>query len=295
MVDSWRIYVGICSIPAFSAAALLLLFPESPQFYFSKRRTSEAFNSLRRVSTWNERDVPIEFYAEENVPFDVQVSSNEHDRFTWSWGFFKNATNKLMAVFRPPYARQGFLSASIWFTISLAYYGFTIWQPQYLKDKGLNPNDTAGLSLYMSTFIIAVAQFPGSILSAFAIERLDRGPTLTLSLLLSGVSMFFILMVNSGRDIVILTCVFSGISVASWNTLNVISAELFDVEIRATAYGVSAAVGRIGSVIGNMIFGLFESTNPGIPIFLVCLFLIIGGFLSMMLPKSKSRAIVHVH
>eukprot|EP00475_Leptophrys_vorax_P021689 TRINITY_DN2946_c0_g1_i2.p1 TRINITY_DN2946_c0_g1~~TRINITY_DN2946_c0_g1_i2.p1 ORF type:complete len:407 (-),score=101.81 TRINITY_DN2946_c0_g1_i2:79-1299(-) len=295
MIDSWRLYVSLCSIPAFSAAIMLLFFPESPQFYFSKQRTSEAFNSLRRVSTWNGKEVPLEFYAEDHVPGDVTVSSSEHDKFTWSFGFFGAVLSKFASVFKPPYAKVGSLSAAIWFTISLAYYGFTIWQPQYLKDRGLDPNDTAGLSLYMSTFIIALAQFPGSILSAYAVEWIDRGPTLTVSLFLSAISIFFILMVESSRDVVILTCVFSGISVASWNTLNVISTEMFDVEIRATAYGVSAAVGRIGSVVGNLAFGVFESTHPAIPIFLVCLFLFFGGLFSLALPKTRSRAIVSMH
>eukprot|EP00475_Leptophrys_vorax_P021692 TRINITY_DN2946_c0_g2_i1.p1 TRINITY_DN2946_c0_g2~~TRINITY_DN2946_c0_g2_i1.p1 ORF type:complete len:322 (-),score=76.49 TRINITY_DN2946_c0_g2_i1:30-995(-) len=295
MIDSWRLYVALCSIPAFSAAIMLLSFPESPQFYFSKQRNAEAFNSLRRVATWNGKEIPLEFYAEDHVPGDIPVSSSAHDRFTWSWGFFKEMMSKFAAVFRPPYTKVGSLSAAIWFTISLAYYGFTIWQPQYLKDRGLDPNDTAGLSLYMSTFIIALAQFPGSILSAYAVDWIDRGPTLTVSLLLSAVSIFFILIVQSGLDVVILTCVFSAVSKVSWNTLNVISTEMFDVEIRATAYGVSAAVGRIGSVFGTLAFGLFESTHPAIPISLVCLFLFFGGLLSLAIPKSRSRAITPIH
>ena len=54
-----------------------------------------------------------------------------------------------------------------------------------------------------------------------------------MSMILSGISVFFIWWVNATEDIVvILGCLFNGLSIAGWNALNVLSAESYPTELR---------------------------------------------------------------
>jgi len=52
-------------------------------------------------------------------------------------------------------------------------------------------------------------------------------------MLISGISVFFIWWVKATEDVVvILSCVFNGVSIAGWNALNVLSASSFPTELR---------------------------------------------------------------
>ena len=52
------------------------------------------------------------------------------------------------------------------------------------------------------------------------------------SMVLSGVSVFLILVVQTRVQNLIVTCLFSGISVIGWNTLDVLGTELFPTHLR---------------------------------------------------------------
>ena len=51
----------------------------------------------------------------------------------------------------------------------------------------------------------------------------------------SGVAVFFIWLVNRKSDILILSCVFSGLSIGGWNALDVLGPELYPTHLRYQA------------------------------------------------------------
>jgi len=52
------------------------------------------------------------------------------------------------------------------------------------------------------------------------------------SLLASSVIVFFIYMVQTKTGSLVLSCVFSGVSVISWNSLDVVGTELYPTQLR---------------------------------------------------------------
>ena len=48
-------------------------------------------------------------------------------------------------------------------------------------------------------------------------------------------------------------------------------------------------VGRIGAILGNVVFGQFVDINCIIPMFMVASFMCVGGFTSLKLPNSQSH------
>lgn len=52
------------------------------------------------------------------------------------------------------------------------------------------------------------------------------------SLLASSVSVFIIYMVKTKTQSLIVSCVFSGVSVISWNALDVVGTELYPTQLR---------------------------------------------------------------
>ncbi|MGH0133031.1 UNVERIFIED_CONTAM: hypothetical protein FKN15_035397 [Acipenser sinensis] len=77
----------------------------------------------------------------------------------------------------------------------------------------------------------------------------------TFSLLLSGVSVFFIWAVQTKTQTLIMSCVFSAVSIIAWNALDVIGTELYPTQLRSSALGFFMGVGRVASILGNVAFG----------------------------------------
>ena len=53
-LTSWRVFVLVCVLPAFSAALLLLFFPESPKFLIKSGRGPEAKAVFLRILRLND-------------------------------------------------------------------------------------------------------------------------------------------------------------------------------------------------------------------------------------------------
>jgi hypothetical protein len=79
---------------------------------------------------------------------------------------------------------------------------------------------------------------------------------------------------------------FSGINTASWNAINISTTELYPTIIRSTSFGTCAAFGRIGAMMGNLIFGKFMSISSIIPIFITATSLLIGAITAGTLPDT---------
>ena len=64
---------------------------------------------------------------------------------------------------------------------------------------------------------------------------------------------------------------------------------VFFSNYRSTAFGFETGVGRIGSIIGTVMFGELVSTNPYLPILIVAALLIIGGLAVFLLPATPGK------
>lgn len=52
-INSWRIFLAICSLPEFFACAALFAFPESPRFLILNGQHDEALNVFKRIYSVN--------------------------------------------------------------------------------------------------------------------------------------------------------------------------------------------------------------------------------------------------
>lgn len=52
-IDSWRVFLVICSLPEFLACIALFAFPESPRFLILKSRHDEALDVFKKIYSLN--------------------------------------------------------------------------------------------------------------------------------------------------------------------------------------------------------------------------------------------------
>ena len=58
------------------------------------------------------------------------------------------------------------------------------------------------------------------------------------------------------------------------------------LRFRSTASGVFTGAGRIGAILGNVVFGQFMSTHCAVPMMMVVVLMAGGGLSALWLPNS---------
>lgn len=284
---SWRYYAGICSVPAFVAFTLTYMYvPESPRFLLSKGRTEEACQILNDISTVRiePNDLKHEQIAFAAVPTtdessDINIrvltgsSKREHP--------LRVATGSWRIIFSPAYLRTSLVLTIIWFTLSFGSYGISNWISTLFADVGIgNP--------YAASFIFAVANFPGNVVSIWLVDSVGRRWLLSVGMCLAGVSCLGFAMDQENQAVVVLSAsLFNAFSVMGWNSLDCLAAEAFPTRVRSTAMGMLAASGRLGAICGQFVNGALESNIP-LLLFVTCGCSLLGGISAWALPNDTA-------
>lgn len=139
------------------------------------------------------------------------------------------------------------------------------WTPSLLRE--------AGLSLQASIWT-TVGFSVGGVFGAILVGRLmDLGnPFIVLSTTLAGTAGCIALVAHSISDPLILPVAvgITGFGVAgSQNSLNTVSGMLYPTAIRSTGVGWSMGIGRIGSIIGPTLGGVFVAAHWDVPMIIM--------------------------
>lgn len=219
----WRWGFAIGALPALYAIVVRMGLPESVRFLESKGRHDEAERVVRA------------FEAEAD-PADYDTSTPPHED-PISGGIWGRALRRRTAAFW-----------TIWFCVSLSYYGAFIWIPSLLVEQGFSL-----VRSFTFTLIITVAQLPGYAAAAWLIEVWGRRTTLSVFLAGSAVAAFGYGMASAEWQIILAGCLLSFFNLGAWGALYAIGPELYPTTIRATGTGAGAAFGRVGSILAPLI------------------------------------------
>jgi hypothetical protein len=111
----------------------------------------------------------------------------------------------------------------------------------------------------------------------------------------SALSLFLILIPATSITIsleafnVLILSLFNGISNGCWNTMSLITTEIYPTYLRTTAGAVGLASVRIGAILGLILFGHFVDVSLIVPILMVASVMAFGAVLSIFLPKTTKR------
>ncbi|XP_051898445.1 synaptic vesicle glycoprotein 2C isoform X2 [Pristis pectinata] len=309
---TWRIFVVLCSLPSLTSALVYAVWmPESPKYLMETRQEGEALRVFQWMFWWNHRRTARSFSVHRLLIPAVRKSSTKFysSRAGWLTHQILKGMDPLHKLFSHTLRSTSTVLAVIFFSISFGFYGLWMWFPELLKrievsggsacssnwsspsSKGVEnvtcyPVRTA---VYMEGFILAAANLPGNIFSILMMDLLGGKLLLCASLFLSGLSVFFIWEVKTKSQSLIMSCLFSAISVIAWNSLDVIGLELYPTHLRSSALGVFTGTSRIASILGNVAFGQLVDVNCTVPILLVAIMFFIGSVAGLKLPNIKNK------
>uniref|UniRef100_A0A3P8VT93 Synaptic vesicle glycoprotein 2A n=1 Tax=Cynoglossus semilaevis TaxID=244447 RepID=A0A3P8VT93_CYNSE len=145
--------------------------------------------------------------------------------------------------------------------------------------------------VYFVSFLGTLAVLPGNIVSALLMDKIGRLRMLAGSSVISCFSCFLLSFGNSESAMIALLCLFGGISIASWNALDVLTVELYPSDKRTTAFGFLNALCKLAAVLGISIFTSFVGITKAVPILFASGALAAGSFLALKLPETRGQVL----
>ncbi|XP_067091198.1 synaptic vesicle glycoprotein 2C isoform X1 [Osmerus mordax] len=303
--QSWRLFVVLCSVPSLSSALIFrLAMPESPKFLMEAGQEAEALRVFRFMFVLNNRHCPRPFPIPGlQVPPPQRKSSLDTQGPGSLSNLLKKALSPVQQLFKAPLRERSTVLLIIFYCISFGYYGLWMWFPELFRriENGGSPCANVSRSLtqnnhscypvqtavYKEGFITAASNLPGNIFTILMMDTIGGKTLLSCSLLLSSLSVFAIYEVKTKTQSLLMSFLFSGVSVVAWNALDVVGTELYPTHIRSSALGFFTGVGRIAAIMGNVVFGQLVDTNCAVPVLLVSALLLVGGIAALRLPRTR--------
>ncbi|XP_041042375.1 synaptic vesicle glycoprotein 2Ca isoform X3 [Carcharodon carcharias] len=152
--------------------------------------------------------------------------------------------------------------------------------------------DYSAYWIYFVNFLGTLAVLPGNIVSALLMDRIGRLTMLGGSMVLSGISCFFLWFGTSEAMMIGMLCLYNGLTISAWNSLDVITVELLPTDRRATGFGFLNALCKAATVLGNLIFGSLVGITKAIPILLASTVLVCGGLMGLRLPDTRNQVLM---
>ncbi|PTB64797.1 inorganic phosphate transporter [Trichoderma citrinoviride] len=297
---SWRIVVGFGAIPACLALYYRITIPETPRYTFDIQNDIEKADADIRayVSSKSKSDYSIKRSRSTTLtteqPLDVPAASwPDVMSYFGTWRNFKVLLGTTMS----------------WFFLDLAYYGLGLNNSLVLSAIGYADGHTLYHKLYnqaVGMIILACAgSIPGYWAAVFTIDSVGRKPLQFIGFLLLTVIfcvLGFCFHALSETAMLVLYIVAQFLFNAGPNTTTfIIPGECFPTRYRSTGHGLSAAAGKVGAIIAQVISipilnkdapanckgGTSCSSHLNRLLQLFALFMLLGTLVSLLVPETK--------
>ncbi|KAF7564112.1 hypothetical protein G7046_g49 [Stylonectria norvegica] len=277
---AWRIIVGVGAIPACLALYYRITIPETPRYTFDIEHDIEKADADIKAYVSSRSKGQIDVVEQARTKRIAGPSLNV-PRASWAdlVSFFGKWSNLKMLIG----------TTMSWFFLDLAFYGLGLNSTIVLQAVGYG----SGNSLYdklhnqaVGMIILACAgAIPGYWTAVFTIDTFGRKPLQVLGFFLLTI-LFCILgfAYNSLNETSLLVLYIIGqflFNAGPNTTTFIVPGECFPTRYRSTGHGISAAMGKIGAIIAQVI---------SIPL-LFALFMLLGTLVSLLIPETKGMTL----
>jgi MFS transporter, PHS family, inorganic phosphate transporter len=256
----WRIIIGFGAVPACIALYYRLTIPETPRYTFDVARDVEkaaddaaAYMDGKAEGTTDEI---TRIAAKIQAAAALETPKPSWSDFCRHYGQWKNG--KILLG-----------TAGSWFFLDIAYYGLSLNNSFILSAIGY----TGGANMYEVFFKTAVGNLilvcagaiPGYWASVATIDIFGRKPVqllgfsmLTILFIIIGFA-FLSLPTNGLLALYVLAQFFFNFGPNT--TTFIVPGECFPTRYRSTSHGISAASGKVGAIIAQVVFGPLKTIN----------------------------------
>ena len=248
---SWRIFALLAAAPTFVGGVLVwLIVPESPRYLALHGKYDRATQISNEVANaMGYRGAPLTA-KEVRDAFEPLVQSKAHSPPLSA----REALRKIGNLYRKDLARKVTVPLQVvWFSMSFGS-GLCTWITKIFELVGLE-------NVYLQSLYFALANLPGNVAAAFAVDRVGRKTLLFGSMACAALSLGLAAEGASDTEnvrqmqVVLAACSFHAFLVSGWCALSVMTSELFPTAIRGTGMGACSGVGRMAGILVQFVNG----------------------------------------
>ncbi|UKZ82589.1 hypothetical protein TrVFT333_010381 [Trichoderma virens FT-333] len=300
---SWRIVVGVGAIPACLALYYRITIPETPRYTFDIQNDIEkadadirAYVSSRSKGEYGMKRSRSGTMTTEQ-PLDVPAASwPDVMSYFGQWKNFKVLIGTTMS----------------WFFLDLAFYGLGLNNTMVLSAIGYASGKTLYHKLYnqaVGMIILACAgSIPGYWAAVFTIDSVGRKPLqftgfLLLTVIFCILGFYFHHLTETAMLVLYIVAQFL-FNFGPNTTTFIIPGECYPTRYRSTGHGLSAAAGKIGAIIAQVIsIPILRKDSPpncsgnacsphlNRLLQLFALFMLLGTLVSLLVPETKGMTL----
>lgn len=295
----WRIIIGFGAVPACIALYYRLTIPETPRYTFDVARDVEkaAADSEAFLNNQASGDVDeirqIEGRANAEALTVPKASLADFWRHYSQWRFFKILLG----------------TAGSWLVLDVAFYGLGLNNSIILNTIGYSKSPKVYQQLHNNAvgnlILICAGAVPGYWVTVFTVDTVGRKPiqlmgfTLLTALFFS-IGFAFHKLSSNGLLALYVLCQFF-FNFGPNATTFIVPGECFPTRYRSTSHGISAASGKIGAILAQVLIGPLRTKGapPGssaspwlnnvMKIFAG--FMAVGIFTTMLIPETKRKTL----
>ncbi|CAG8951397.1 hypothetical protein HYFRA_00007310 [Hymenoscyphus fraxineus] len=303
---AWRIIVGFGAVPALFALYWRLTIPETPRYTFDVAHDIEKAHADIKAYMNNEAEGKVDPIIQQKTKLRQGKNLTAPDA-SWPDAFSYFSQWKNFKVL--------FGTTASWFFLDLAFYGLGLNNSIVLNAIGYSSGDTIYHTLLNNALgnliLICAGSIPGYWLSVLTIDTFGRKP-----IQIGGFTMLTIIFVIIGFAFKSLSSSsLLGLYVIAQFFFNfgpntttfIIPGECFPTRYRSTGHGLSAACGKVGAIVAQVMAGplLARDAKPnckGIAcqpwlnhlMQIFALFMFLGTLVSFLVPETKGQTLEYL-
>lgn len=326
-INSWRVFLAICSLPEFLACAALFAFPESPRFLILQGRHDEALHVFKKIYSINTGKDPDTYPIKSLLDECSVKSSGESLRDK-----LHTSCKQMKPLFLPPNVFKLILISMIQLGATIGSNSLRLWMPQlfamiesYKNNLMKNDNHVSGLQpsfcymlgqekayvnlthyngtmsnatsvcvpaelnarVFINSIVIAVTGVIGYTLAGTLITVVGKKKLMAICFVVAAACCGSLYWAEDTNGILGLSSVFVAMSSIGGATVINLIVDNFPTCLRTMAVSITMMMGRIGAVIGNLLFPvLFDLSCLG-PFVMIGSASLVSACLVVLVPRNK--------
>jgi len=229
-VYGWRTAFWIGALPALFAAYFRKIVPESPRYLEMAGRIKEADELVGVME------------KQAGISYEPGMSTSENSKHQ------VNGRVTFADLWSKKYVRSTIVLWVIWFGINFGYYGFVLWTPSLLVDKGFDL-----VRSFEFTLIMCLAQLPGYFSAAYLVEKVGRKMVLAVYFAGTAVAAWLFGHGESTFEIIMYGSLLYFFSLGAWGCVYAYTPEVYPTAARASGTGWASAFGRLGAFMAPFV------------------------------------------
>ncbi|XP_048459941.1 solute carrier family 22 member 5-like [Rhincodon typus] len=262
-IRSWSMLLFILSVSGVLYVPLWWFIPESPRWLLIKGRVKEAEGLLRHAAKKNGITPPDVLFSDVELE-DMKAKSKQ--------------THSIIHLFKTRNIRAiTLINLLVWMILTAEYFSLSLNTPNLHGDD------------YLNCFFAGAIEVPAYIASCLLLQRFSRRFSLSSTLFLGGIVLFFIQTIPSNLAAISTVLVMIGKfgTTTAFAIVFVYTSELYPTTVRNMGVGLSSMASRVGSIISPYVFylGIYHEFLPYI---LMGTLTVFSAILVLFLPETNN-------